>query len=300
MTRIGVIGIGRWGKILISAFSKVADVVACGSTGGLAGREWLAREYPSVAWAPDGSAILQKAEVDAVIIATPIATHEDLTERGLWAGKHCWVEKPLALSGARADFLADLADRRDLILFVGHTFLFDPAYMELRRLTRQDAVQAAKLTWRKIGLFEAPLLWNLLPHDIAICLDLFGELPTSMTASFGPEGIDSDYVDVEMSFSGGRSAAIRAQRSCASSLKRIDVTTRGGARYVWRDGTLGSVAEGHELALVAKDARVDAVSVEVRSFLDSVERGVRPGSDGRLGATVTQLLEGIKPAAAPK
>ncbi|MDD3748214.1 MAG: Gfo/Idh/MocA family oxidoreductase [Candidatus Bipolaricaulis anaerobius] len=123
--KVGLIGAGGWGKNLARTLYEL------GALGGIADlspevRERLRSSYPGVMIHSDHRALIE-SELPAVAIATPAATHFTLTKEALLAGKHVFVEKPLALCRRDAEELADVAEQRGLVLMVGHLLLYQPA-----------------------------------------------------------------------------------------------------------------------------------------------------------------------------
>src|SRR5919201_6105559 len=173
--RVGVVGCGYWGPQLIRNFNELrtAELVA------VAERrpdrlDYVQEHYRQVAALSDYQDLLRQ-DLEAVVIATPIQTHYQLTRAALLAGKHVMVEKPLATSVQDALELQRMAAERNLVVMVGHTFLYNPAVRELRRLVASGELgqiyylDAARLN---LGLFqrEVDVIWDLAPHDISILL----------------------------------------------------------------------------------------------------------------------------------
>src|SRR5215470_9609083 len=122
------------------------------------------------------------SDVDAVVIATPVSTHYQLAKDALLCGKHVLVEKPLTADVNQAEELVALAQERNLILMVGHTFEYSPAVNELRKLVQSGdlgkiyCIEAVRVN---LGLFRSDVnvIWDLAPHDISILLYLLGKKP---------------------------------------------------------------------------------------------------------------------------
>jgi len=125
-TKVALVGVGRWGKNLLRVFAERCQVTVCCNKDDPAVHEWLKEEYPSTRGTFDYGEILGDASIGAVIIATPIDTHAMLTRQALEAGKHVFVEKPLATSVEDTRFLVECATKKGLILFVGYLFLYHP------------------------------------------------------------------------------------------------------------------------------------------------------------------------------
>ena len=142
-------------------------------------REQAASLYPQVNVIDSVDAVLADPEVSAVVISTPAATHADLARRALAAGKHAFVEKPLALSAADAIELATLADQSGLVLMVGHTFEFVPAVRKMKELV--DAGEIGDVLYLhsqrlNLGRIQSDInaFWSIGPHDVSIANYLLG------------------------------------------------------------------------------------------------------------------------------
>ena len=174
MIRVGVIGYGYWGPNLVRNFAELADarvtVVADRRPERLAQAE---RRYPGIRVTTDPLDLIADPAVDAVVIATPVATHFELADAALRAGRHVLVEKPLASSTLQARALIDDAAARDLVLMVDHTFVYTRAVRRIREMIAAgdlgelyyyDSVRV------NLGLFQhdVNVLWDLAVHDLSI------------------------------------------------------------------------------------------------------------------------------------
>jgi predicted dehydrogenase len=186
--RIAIVGAGYWGPNLVRNFSSTAGVeVSWVCDLDEARLAEMTRKFKLGRVTTRFEEILQDPAVDAVALATPVSTHRSLGERALAAGKHLWVEKPLALTVVDADALVMLAKSQRRCLFVDHTFLYTPAVRKIRELISAgelgdvlyfDSVRV------NLGLFQSDtnVLWDLGPHDLSIANYVLGSLPTSVSA----------------------------------------------------------------------------------------------------------------------
>jgi len=185
MIGIGVIGYGYWGPNLARNLAKVADapVVALADLR----PERLAlprRQSPPIQTSPAFRDVLAHPEVDAVAIATPVSTHFEMAMQALAAGKHVWVEKPLAATSEQAARLLYEADRRDLVLMVDHTFVYTGAVRKIRQLVDDDSLgttycdDSVRINLR-LFQHDVNVLWDLAVHDLAIMEYV---LPTELCA----------------------------------------------------------------------------------------------------------------------
>jgi predicted dehydrogenase len=190
MVKIGVIGYGYWGPNLVRNFAEVKDARVTMVADRRAERlEQVVRRYPGVRTTTDHNDLIGDADVDAVIIATPVDRHFDLAMAALAAGKHVLVEKPIASSSDQASRLVDEAQRRNLVLMVDHTFVYTGAVQKIRDLTRDgdlgdlyyyDSVRI------NLGLFQhdVNVLWDLAVHDLSI-MDYVLQQPVTAVSATG-------------------------------------------------------------------------------------------------------------------
>ena len=181
MTRVGIIGAGAWGRNHVRTFASLeeAELVALADSRPdvLAAHR---RTLPGLAGYADGRELLDRADVEAVVIATPAPTHHALARAALESGRHVLVEKPLALSTADAEDLARLADERGLVLMVGHLLLYHAAVEYLKQLV--DSGELGDLLYGycqrlNLGVVrpDENALWSLAPHDFSVLAWLLGE-----------------------------------------------------------------------------------------------------------------------------
>jgi predicted dehydrogenase len=176
MTDVGVIGCGYWGSKLVRVFQSLVDVqvVACCDLN----PKRLANLYPHIKTFGDIDTFAAQSACHAVAIATPIDTHYEIAKRFLQAGKHVFVEKPLATSSGEAAELNLLAKDRNRVLGVGHVFLYHPAVDKIRLLIEDEKDFGDMLyfesTRAHLGGFHggSNVIWDLGPHDVSILLDI--------------------------------------------------------------------------------------------------------------------------------
>lgn len=190
MIRIAQLGCGYWGPNLLRNFAaqpgcQVRWVVEESPER----RTYVERQFPGIETTSQWERAVVDPEVDAVVIATPAATHAALTRAALESGKHVFVEKPLAMSTREAEALGRLATSAGRALMVGHTFLYNPAVLYLKRLMDEGQFGAvfylysSRLNLGKVRS-DVNAWWNLAPHDVSILLHLMdGELPVTVSAT---------------------------------------------------------------------------------------------------------------------
>src|SRR2546421_8599203 len=228
--RSAIIGLGNWGKNVARELNAASEFVAFASKCPSRSEIWLSEHFPAVR-GTTVERLIEDHTIEAVAIVTPISLLSTFAHAALSAGKHTFVEKPLAQSSETADLLADLARRRGLILSAGYVFLYHPVYLELKRRARSQPIRAVKLEWRKFGTFAEPIGQSLLTHHLSLVLDLFGE-PTSATISCGP-GIytECDKIETQLRYPTLNVTSL-IDRTSVQPVHRMTVEMDGGNSLV--------------------------------------------------------------------
>jgi len=316
VVRVGVIGYGYWGPNLVRNFNRLADLkVCCDLDEG--NRAKIASLYPDVAVVRDFDEMLGM-DVDAVVIATSAPSHYELAKKALGAGKHVFVEKPITLSTETAQELVALADEKKLTLMVGHLLEYHAAVNEVKRyiesgeLGQVRYVYSQRLNLGKVRQDENAL-WSLAPHDISIILYLLGEEPDEVTCrgeSYLTEGVQ-DVVFCTLHFGSGKLANVHVSWLDPHKMRKLTVVgtkkmlvfdDMESTDKIWiydkgvGDGE-GYLSYGEDVRLRFGDITipfvqmVEPLATECRHFLDCVESGETPRSDGRDGLRVLRVVE---------
>lgn len=228
--RVGVIGCGYWGPQVIRNFAEMPSVnlVMVADTRSDR-RDYVNAHYPHVEVVADYQALL-KADIDCVVVATPIHTHYELARDSLQSGKHVLVEKPLSRSVAEALDLTRLAEANNRVLMVGHTFVYNPAVRALRKIVNAGGlgriyyVDAARLN---LGLFQqhVDVMWDLAPHDISIFLYTLQRNPVMVSAR-GTACVQAavhDVAYIELELEGGLSTHIHVSWLDPCKVRRLTI-----------------------------------------------------------------------------
>ncbi len=229
--RIGLAGLGYWGPNLARIFDDLPDARLARLCDADEGR--LSRYVPRY---PDARAttrfedLVADDRLDAVVIATPVVTHFELARSALLAGKHVFVEKPLAASSERAEELVALAEERDVVLMPGHLLLYHPGVAKLKELVDSAALgRLLYLYGQRVNLGQIRrdenALWSLGAHDLSVVLHLVGEEPVESWArgeSFLNEGIE-DVVFCYLRFPSGAVAHMHLSWLDPHKLRRMTV-----------------------------------------------------------------------------
>jgi predicted dehydrogenase len=240
---VAVVGLGYWGPNILRVLIERADVDVrwiCDTD--LSRLERFGRRYPGIQLAANLDQVLEDPEVDAVLLATPVFTHYVLARRCLEAGKHTFVEKPLAPSTEEATELIDFSRATGLVLMCGHTFLYSPPVRTVRQLIETGAlgdlyfVSSSRVN---LGLHQrdVSVIWDLGPHDFSILLYWLGSTPTTIRAT-GRDSIVSGIADVAfvtMEFDSGLIANVELSWLAPSKLRRT-VVVGSKKMVVYEDG----------------------------------------------------------------
>jgi predicted dehydrogenase len=239
-----VVGLGYWGPNRLRALSEIPDVrIAriCDSDPERLARS--AQRYPDAEATTDFREVIADPAIDAVVIATPIYTHHDLATDSIEAGKHTFVEKPLAASSAEAERLLELARAHDRVLMCGHTFLYSPPVRKIKELIDSGAlgelyfISSSRVN---LGLHQqdVSVIWDLAPHDFSILLHWLDQTPESVSA-IGRDSVMSGIPDVafiDLRFPDGMLSHIELSWLAPSKLRRT-VIVGSEKMIVYEDGT---------------------------------------------------------------
>ncbi len=318
--KVGAVGCGYWGPNLIRNLQQLPDcqlkVICDASEQRL---QHMRRLHPGLATADRFEEVLHNAEIDAVVIATPVRFHYEMAKACLSAGKHVFIEKPMARTVAEAQALVALADQQGLVIMVGHTFLFSPAVRRMKQIVDAgDIGEVQYISARRLnlGLFQKDInvAWDLAPHDLSILLHLLDQMPVSVSCQ-GSSHVARNIEDVTMmylAFPKNRCASIHC--SWLDPKKVREMTVVGSKRMIVYDDM-----EPLE-KLKIYDARVEApphydsfaeftysyhygdayvpcikqeepLKLECQHFLDCIRGECVPLAEGRRGLEVVSILE---------
>ncbi len=241
---VGLVGLGYWGPNLLRVLAD--DVSTNVSWICDLDEERLARagrRYPAMRTTTEFHRVLADDEVDAVVIATPVFTHFDMAARALRAGKHTFVEKPLAPTTELAETLVALAREEGRTLMCGHTFIYSPAVRAVRDMLSAGTlgdlyfISSSRVN---LGLHQrdVSVIWDLGPHDFSILLYWLGELPRSVRA-VGRDSVVKGIADVAfvtLEFPSGVVANVELSWLAPSKLRRT-VLVGSEKMVVYDDGT---------------------------------------------------------------
>lgn len=319
MIRVGLCGLGYWGKNLFRTLSGNPNIeLAAVADAKVEVRDKLAASHPHLKLYADAMEMIADPEIDAVVLATPVAFHYAQAKAALDAGKHVMVEKPMCTTSAEADDLIARAERNGLTLMADHTFLFHPAVLKLGELVHSGALgQISYFDSQRVnlGLFQPDVnvLWDLAPHDISIIDYLFGGEPVHVEAS-GYCHVNPGFPDIAyLTFHYPNSMVAHLNLSWMSPVKVRRIAVGGSDKMVvWDDmnreepvkiydsGITTHPRQDREIILPSY--RIGSVSSPrlagneplvdvVENFRQVILGQAKPRSDGHVGRRVLRTLE---------
>ena len=320
MLNIAVVGCGYWGPNLIRNFCSIAECklkLACDIDKGRLAH--MSRLYPGIETTNKIDYVINDAEVDAIAIATPVRYHFEMARKSLLAGKHTFIEKPMASSVKECEELIALAEKHNLTLMVGHTFIYSPAVRKIKEIINAgDIGEIMYISSRRLnlGLFQKDInvTWDLAPHEISIILYVMEKTPvyvncqgkahitkgiedvTNMTIDFNNGGfatVQSSWLDPnkvrETTFVGSKRMLVYDDIELFEKIKiydkRVDTPphydTFAEFQYSYHYGDMYSPYID----------QVEPLKVVCQHFLDCIKSGSKPDSSGIEGLKVVQVLE---------
>jgi predicted dehydrogenase len=318
--RVAVVGLGYWGPNLVRNLHELpaADLArVCDLRPEMLDK--IARRYPGVATTESFDDVLADESIEAVCIATPVATHHPLALAALKAGKHVFIEKPLAASTEQATELIDAAGRAGRTLMPGHTFLYSPPVNTILGLIESGElgdVYFLSTSRVNLGLHQpdASVVWDLAPHDFSILRYWLKEIPVNVSAiSRGcvmPSTPDVAFINLEY----GSGIVAHAELSWLSPSKLRRTTVVGSRKMVVYDDTSNEPVRVFDSGVTLPDPQTfgeyrltyrtgDIVSkhvppeepllLELADFCNAIRTGETPRSSAQVGLDVVRMMEAV-------
>jgi len=274
-SKIAVIGAGRWGRNIIRTLDTHTGVCVIAHGENTEAMVYLEEHFPHIPHTADYQTVLQDTTVTSVCIATPIATHADIVREALIAGKHVFVEKPLSLETTVIAELYTLADTRNLTLFTGYMYTYDPTFSVLKKELESADSYTIETTWTKYGTFDSPLPENLLVHELALCHGLLGSLDLKNIIRNEENVFEGDFV-------GNRgNAHVYIDREQQEKKKVLTVRTESSL-YTMTIGTL-TVQDliTKEEKVLYENTETQLLDIELKNFLAETKEGASTNSKRR-------------------
>ena len=320
LINVSVAGCGYWGPNLIRNFSQLPDCrvkQVCDTEENRL--KHMKKLYPSVDTTMVFEDLVKDKDLDAIVVATPVHLHHELAKKSLLAGKHTFIEKPMATSSAECEELVTLAAKKKLTLMVGHTFIYSAPVRRIKEIVDSgDIGEIQYISSRRLnlGLFQKDInvTWDLAPHDISIILYFMGRPPasincqgkahvnkkiedvTNMSLNFENGGfaiIHSSWLDPnkvrEMIIVGSKKMIVYNDNEPLEKIKIFDKRVEAPPHY-------DTFAEFHYSyhygdAYMPYLKQIEPLKMEAQHFLDSIRHGKTPETSGLDGLRVVQILE---------
>lgn len=318
MISVGLVGFGYWGPNMARNVQDNKDMdLAMICDNNFHSLEKAKKRYPHVKYTSDFQDILKETNIDAVIIATPVSTHYELTSQVLKSGKHVLVEKPITNSVQKAKELLELSNQVNRVLMVDHTFIYTPAVRQLKNIISSGEL-GSLLYYDSIrinlGLFQHDInvIWDLAPHDISIMHYLIGKSPQTVSAQ-GARFFDNDLESmayVHLTFDDGLIAhfhvnwlaPVKIRKTLIGGSKKmvvyndVEPTEKikvydKGIDITSEEGILDTLVQYRtgDIQIPHLDNK-EALSVELEHFRDCIINGKSPITDSYAGLEVVKVL----------
>jgi UDP-2-acetamido-3-amino-2,3-dideoxy-glucuronate N-acetyltransferase len=302
--KIAVIGCGNWGKNLVRNFDNLGFLYrVCDLNPETLSA--LQKQYKHVQASNRFDDVFSDPQVNGVVIATPSFTHYELAKKALLAGKHVYVEKPVATSSEQTLELNALARELDKVLMVGHLLLYHPAVNRLRQLIREGYlgqiknISSDRLNTNKFRP-DKSVIWDLAPHDVSMMAYLMEQEPEDIVSVIGYQNREDGLVDdahIDMVFPNDVAGHIHI--SWVHPIKQVKLVVRGTERTAMIDDTLGE----NKLHIFNKDdvsspieefpdyLDIEPLKLECQHFINCIRHGYDPKTNGMNGYHVVRVLE---------
>lgn len=318
LLKVGLVGLGYWGPNLLRVLTEMEGLEVtwiCDLDEARLAR--FARRYPAVSATTAVDDLIQDEALDAVLIATPVHSHHALASRALEAGKHTFVEKPLASSSAAAEELKRTAEEKALTLMCGHTFLYSPPVREVRRLLEGGElgdiffISSSRVN---LGLHQrdVSVIWDLGPHDFSILLYWLDEMPESVSAVGRAAIVDGipDVVFINLAFPSGILANVELSWLAPSKLRRTAIV--GSKKMVVYDDVSPEPLKVYDHGVIYEDPEsfgqyqlsyrtgdilspkldtVEPIALQLEDFIDTVRSRSEPVADTNIACNVVRIAE---------
>ena len=315
---VGILGLGYWGPNLVRNFlaqSEVSKVIGCDLRPERL--KFISERYPSVHLLNDSNELMN-GEADIIVIATPVKTHYEAAKKALENGKHIWVEKPFTSTTAEAEELISIADRKNLKIFVDHTFIYNGAVRKMKELVEDDELgnviyfDSERIN---LGLFQKDVnvIWDLAPHDLSIMNYI---LPDHEIMAVSANGIANyngreNLAHLCIHFKENTFAHFHVNWVSPVKIRRMIV---GGDKKmlvyddmenfekikVYNSGVDFNTTESIHEALVQyrigdmfspKVSQVEALALGAKEFIAAIQENRQPLTNGKDGLDVVKILE---------
>lgn len=310
LPKVAVIGCGNWGKNLVRNFHQ-QGALATVCDADAKRLEMVHREHPGITVTQNFDSVLADKNVSAIVVATPSDSHFPIARQALLAGKHVYVEKPLARDVSHARELDDLATKNNLILMVGHLLLYHPAVNCLKQLIASGELGDLRFVRSDRMNFNTArrdwsVLWDLAPHDISMMSYLLDCENTEIQRVGGWDTQSDDIVDVaylDLAFPfNGKIIPGQIRNSWIDPQKLVRLTVNGSLKTaVLNDAQVenklslhSQTPEGRMIVEYPSYPDIEPLHLECEHFLKCLMTGERPRTDANNAYQVVRILADVE------
>ncbi len=316
--KVAVLGLGYWGPNLVRNFlgnSEVTEVVGCDKNP--ARLRFIESKFPGVKLTDDCESLCTDTSIDAIALATPVRLHYSLAKSALEAGKHIWVEKPFTSTSKEAEGIIEIAEKKNLKIFVDHTFIYTGAVRKIKEIVEKDTLgdiiyfDSVRIN---LGLFQndVNVIWDLAPHDLSIMDYVLNKKVTAISANgvanyYNHENIAHIAVYFENNcfahFHVNWTSPVKIRRMIVGGKKKMlvfDDMENFEKIKVYDAGIEIEEKEDKYNALVQyrigdmyspKVNQTEALTLGVKEFIDSINENRKPLTNAEDGLRVVKILE---------
>ena len=269
MKNLAIVGIGYWGKKLISEFSKIANIKFCYSQGNISNINWLHRNYPKIKFCKNFQDILNDSAIDGIVIASPISTHFEYALKSLKSKKHVFIEKPISTTKKQGQTLLTIARKNNLEIFVGHIFLYHPVLSKLKKLMKKEKINSMYLGWHRFGPFKEKISLDLLSHYIIILKEFFNQPKKLIIKSKIGCVTNCDILSLHVKFQKKVNCVIEINRVSYHKQREIIIKSDKNL-YKWEDDILLKFSKKDEIFKEYFSSRLFPLQIECKKFLKNM------------------------------
>ena len=269
MKNLAIVGIGYWGKKLVSEFSKIANIKFCYSQGNISNINWIHRNYPKVNFCKNFQDILDDSTIDGVVIASPIDTHFEYALKSLKSKKHVFIEKPISTTKKQGQTLLAIARKNNLEIFVGHIFLYHPVLSKLKKLMKKEKISSIYLGWHRFGPFKEKISLDLLSHYIIILKEFFNQPKKLIIKSKIGCVTNCDILSLHVKFQKKVDCVIEINRVSYHKQREIIIKSNKNL-YKWEDDVLLKFSKKDEIFKEYFSSRLFPLQIECKKFLKNM------------------------------
>ena len=269
MKNLAIVGIGYWGKKLVSEFSKIANIKFCYSQGNTSNINWIHRNYPKVNFCKNFQDILNDPTIDGVVIASPIGTHFEYALKSLKSKKHVFIEKPISTTKKQGQTLLAIARKNNLEIFVGHIFLYHPVLSKLKKLMKKEKIDSIYLGWHRFGPFKEKLSLDLLSHYIIILKEFFNQPKKLIVKSKIGYVTNCDILSLHVKFQKKVNCVIELNRVSYHKQREIIIKSDRNL-YKWEDDVLLKFSKKDEIFKEYFSSRLFPLQIECKKFIKNM------------------------------